>query len=951
MAKLDNNQNTEKLTTRDKAQVNMLANSISAQLISFFGKNFGSLNSNFSKLTAKNRGVSSDLKSEGTPEKVLSQVKSLQKSNLKKRMAAFNAETAYYKRENSFYEDLAEVQKDLLKFQDKREQYFDYAEKVVGKLHEQEISVQDRKRLAYDTERKNYIKALKLSKLQQQIEDTRAKTWFLEGGLTKNMIAYRADSEKYIQTVKDNFKNKLLQPFRTMKKWWSNTKSVFSFGKDLIGSFFGRKPTGTQKQSEQVKNNKAEVNKDDTERIKEQQETEEYHDDIRSKFDKLLDFFLGSKTVSTIKEKKSTPTQVTGEGSGSSNWLSWLAIASNFMPGKKLLKGIWGLDKFGIKGIGATLKGIGKFALNPVATTKAIGKSVAAVPGTIKALATKKISNIGKSVVSKATAAKQFAVNKVNVVKSTASKVAGKAISFKNGVTNSETGQTVAKGFDFVKEKAAKAIGSFKTKGFFGTAKSVFTGAVMNMIPKGLMNQFKSLFSKFAKPITKLIAKFGGIAGLKVGLKGLATAGKGIPGLGIILGVIFAIHRAVKGDWWGALLELASGLAGGLLPPGIGMGLTMAIEMGLQYKDFKNAKMEESPALAVAKTSNVNANQNSLTAEDNKENSTKGEKETLALEKQHTSQSNEKFQIKNLNTNGKNLQTIAVPNYQIASSKVVNDKLAQRLSNEIDQISSKIPNSAWVENKVLQDKNLNTFIKEAAKSTISNEIKKVKPNSEKLKKSEKAKPTETTKSVVSSEIEKVKPNSEELKKSEKVYSTKIPKGPTPDISKENLTKEEKEVIKLEEKARNMALHAVGSKNNIIRHNANKLADLYFDNYYKRFRELPIESQEKLSAIYNAETMAANAANDAKIKVTKSVVSKSKPIPKIERAPVNNNNTQQNNNNSRDDAKVASILERIDSKIGNVAENTANPRVTSVPVPMETSVTDYSGGANAQMQGI
>lgn len=888
--------NTEKLTTRDKAQINMLANSISAQLISFFGKNFGSLNSNFSKLTAKDRGVSSDLKSEGTPEKVLSQVKSLQKSNLKKRMAAFNAETAYYKRENSFYEDLAEVQKDLLKFQDKREQYFDYAEKVVGKLYEQEISVQDRKRLAYDTERKNYIKALKLSKLQQQIEDTRAKTWFLEGGLTKNMIAYRADSEKYIQTVKDNFKNKLLQPFRTMKKWWSNTKSVFSFGKDLIGSFFGRKSTGTQKQSEQVKSNKVEINKDDTERIKEQQKTEEYHDDIRSKFDKLLDFFLGSKTASAIKEKKSIPTQATGEGSGGSDWLSWLAIASNFMPGKKLLKGIWGLGKFGVKGIGATLKGIGKLALNSVATTKAIGKSVVTVPGAIKTFATKKATDIGKSVVSKATA-------------------------FKNVVINSETGQTVAKGFDFVKEKAAKAIGSFKTKGFFGTAKSVFTGAVMNMIPKGLMNQFKSLFSKFAKPITKLIAKFGGIAGLKVGLKGLATAGKGIPGLGIILGVIFAIHRAVKGDWWGALLELASGLAGGLLPPGIGMGLTMAIEMGLQYKDFKNAKMEESPALAAAKTSNVNVNQNNLTAEDNKENSTKGEKETLALEKQHTSQLNGKFQIKGLNTNSKNLQTIAIPNYQITSNKVVNDKIAQTLSNEINQISSKIPNSNWVENKFLQDKNLNTFIKEAAKSAISNEIKKVKPNSE------------------------------ELKKSEKVYSTKIPKGPTPDISKENLTKEEKEVLKLEEKARNMALHANGSKNNIIRYNANKLADLYFDNYYKRFRELPIESQEKLSAIYNAETTAANAADDAKIKVTKSVVSKSKPIPKIERAPVNNNNTQQNNNNGRDDAKLASILERIDSKMGNVAENTANPRVTSVPVPMETSITDYSGGANAQMQGI
>ena len=273
MAKLDNNQNTEKLTTRDKAQVNMLANSISTQLISFFGKNFGSLNSNFSnlnqeisnvsenissvnnssyshiirdlnkslnisksfikkhldsvsasnlvelqerkkfleesnednskelkatnkeiikitrklardlkgqqakaladeakakeeaqlerdkqdkelrlskrpenlqkqimgeeksrwdfsKLTVKDRlSMVSDLKSGTAPEKVLAQIKSLQESNLEKRMDAFNAENAYYKRENSFYEDLAEVQKDLLKFQDKREQYFDYAEK------------------------------------------------------------------------------------------------------------------------------------------------------------------------------------------------------------------------------------------------------------------------------------------------------------------------------------------------------------------------------------------------------------------------------------------------------------------------------------------------------------------------------------------------------------------------------------------------------------------------------------------------------------------------------------------------------------------------------------------------------------------------------------------------------------------------------------------------------
>lgn len=944
MAKLDNNQNTEKLTTRDKAQVNMLANSISAQLISFFGKNFGSLNSNFSNLNQEISNVSenissinntsyshiinnlnkslsisksfikkhidqiaannlleleerrkfleesgedntkelkatnkeiikitnklanslrgqqakaladerkakeearveqdkqyktqtrtvdtpeslqqklkgiikdpnldiskisvkdrlsmvSDLKSGAAPEKILAQVKSLQTSNLDKRMAALNAENAYYKRENSFYEDLAEVQKDLLKFQDKREQYFEYAEKVVGKLHEQEISVQDRKRLAYDTERKNYIEALKLSKLQQQIEDTRAKTWFLEGGLTKNMIAYRADSEKYIQTVKDNFKNKLLQPFRTMKKWWSNTKSIFSFGKDLIGSFFGRKPTGTQKQPEQVKG-KAKAVKDDTEEIKDRQETEEYHNDIRSKFDKLLDFFLGSKTASAIKEKKSAPTQAAGEGSGGSDWLSWLAIASNFMPGK-LLKGIWGLGKFGVKGIGAALKGIGKFALNPVATTKAIGKSAAAVPGVIKTFATKKATDIGKSAVSKATAIKQFAVNKVNAVKSTASKVAGKAIAFKdtvikkatafkNVVANSETGQAVAKGFNFVKEKAGKAADgikeAYKAKGLWGV-RSFLQGAITKFVPKGLLAQFKNLYAKFAKPVAKLLVKFGGPTGLK-------AAAKGLPGLGAILGIVFAIHRAAKGDWWGALLELASGLAGGLLPPGVGLAVSTGIEAALAYKDFKTVKEEESPALAPAKI-NANAERDNLTEED---------KELIKLENERDAWSRGEERVKGKSSAAKGLRQMANQNWEQTQDKI---------------------------------------------------------------------------------SEKVQSGSQEAR--EKHYAREAVRYLKAGDTLEDLPAEIREA-------------------------------------YLKYQDTP----------------------------AKSVTTKSKPLPKIERAPVNNNNTQQNNNNGRDDAKLASILERIDSKMGNVAENTANPRVTSVPVPMETSVADYSGGANAQMQGI
>lgn len=832
MSKLDNNQNTEKLTTRDKAQINMLANSISSQLISFFGKNFGALNSNFSnlnqeisnvsenissinnasyshiirdlnkslnisksfikkhldsvsasslielqerkkflqesnednteelkatnkeiikitrklakdlrgqqakalaeeakaknearleeeqqykvktrqvdtpeslqqklkgfikdphldisKLTVKDRvSMVSDLKSGVAPEKILAQIKSLQKSNLEKRIDAFNAENAYYKRENSFYEDLAEVQKDLLKFQDKREQYFDYAEKVVGKLHEQEISIQDRKRLAYDTERKNYIEALKLSKLQQQIEDTRAKTWFLEGGLTKNMIAYRADSEKYIQTVKDNFKNKLLQPFRTMKKWWSNTKSVFSFGKDLIGSFFGRKPTGTQKQTEQVKNNKAEVKKDDTERIKEQQEIEEYHDDVRGFLGKIVDFITGEKSITAKENRRSKSATVTNsEETKRTDWVSWLALITNFLPGGKIAKGlvktIWNVGKFGFKSIGSILKGTGKFVLNPKTTSKAWTKAITSIPGTINSSVSKQISNIGKSISSK-----------TNAVKSRVGKTIGKAVTLKNTITKSETGQFIGKQFSVLKDKIG--------------------------------NIFKST-SKTIKPSVSSASTVS--KALKTGSTISKAGGKAIPVIGTALAVgaggYEVYENLEKGDTKGAV-KAGVGTAGAL-----------------------------GGALA-------------------------GAKGGAAL--------------------GAAIGSV-VPGIGTAIGTVAGGLIGTIAGGLIGQYAG-----------------------------------------------------------------------------EKIGKT--------------------------------------------------VADSVIDS-----NEKPIQNIQSIPA--------------------KEVISKSKPIPKIERAPVNNNNTQQNNNNGRDDAKLASILERIDSKIGNVAENTANPRVTSVPVPMETSVADYSGGVNAQMQGI
>lgn len=74
-------------------------------------------------------------------------------------------------------------------------------------------------------------------------------------------------------------------------------------------------------------------------------------------------------------------------------------------------------------------------------------------------------------------------------------------------------------------------------------------------------------------------------AGLRVGGKSLIKSGlKKIPGLGLIAGGAFAAGRALKGDFVGAGLELASGAAGTL--PGIGTAASVGIDAALAAKDM-----------------------------------------------------------------------------------------------------------------------------------------------------------------------------------------------------------------------------------------------------------------------------------------------------------------------------------------------------------------------------
>lgn len=86
---------------------------------------------------------------------------------------------------------------------------------------------------------------------------------------------------------------------------------------------------------------------------------------------------------------------------------------------------------------------------------------------------------------------------------------------------------------------------------------------------------------------------------------GVKTVGKSIlkkvPIVSILAGLGFAGHRAYKGDWAGAGMELASGVVGTL--PGLGTAGSIAIDVALAKRDYDKeiAALEKGPEGAVTK--------------------------------------------------------------------------------------------------------------------------------------------------------------------------------------------------------------------------------------------------------------------------------------------------------------------------------------------------------------
>ena len=116
-------------------------------------------------------------------------------------------------------------------------------------------------------------------------------------------------------------------------------------------------------------------------------------------------------------------------------------------------------------------------------------------------------------------------------------------------------------------------------KGMKGVSKVAKSGT---KLVKGASKAGKALLKKGAK---KVAAKVGGKAIAKVGAKAL---GKGllkkIPFVGLGAGLLFAGQRLMSGDFKGAMLEAASGIAGTI--PGVGTAISVGLDATLAAKDM-----------------------------------------------------------------------------------------------------------------------------------------------------------------------------------------------------------------------------------------------------------------------------------------------------------------------------------------------------------------------------
>ena len=117
-----------------------------------------------------------------------------------------------------------------------------------------------------------------------------------------------------------------------------------------------------------------------------------------------------------------------------------------------------------------------------------------------------------------------------------------------------------------------------------------FVGNALARQGSRLVNFGSKAFRPVASPIGKKIAaRIGGKTIAKAVGKGVGKSLiKKVPLLGAVAGVAFGIERAMKGDWLGAIGEVASGVASTV--PGVGTAVSTGIDAALIAKDVAGAE-------------------------------------------------------------------------------------------------------------------------------------------------------------------------------------------------------------------------------------------------------------------------------------------------------------------------------------------------------------------------
>ena len=356
---------------------------------------------------------------------------------------------------------------------------------------------------------------------------------------------------------------------------------MLSASKKLVGDLFNSKPTNPDEdaanQTSNQKNNTVENNKktnkvkdivDDTEKIESEQEKLSIDKEQLSVLNKILDV-LSNKSSTDKEENKEKPEQQEQPQKQSTSVFDSL---KNFM---KNVKDVTRIFKGGFKAAksGKLTRYLSLLGKRSSKTGKVIGKV-----GTGIISIGSKAKNLIKPAL--ATAAATTAVAKVKNI----------------GTGLLDKGKSKASSvFSTIKDKAATALSSGKKTGaniidkgssIFSTIKDKASTALSSGKKAG-----SNIISKGTGLLSKVGNKFGGKTLAKVGAK---AAGKSllkkIPGVSILAGAAFGAGRLLKGDWKGALGEVASGVAGTI--PGIGTAASLAIDGALMAKDLNDASKE-----------------------------------------------------------------------------------------------------------------------------------------------------------------------------------------------------------------------------------------------------------------------------------------------------------------------------------------------------------------------